>query len=199
MNKDEAANYLGCSVRALERYTQKGRLGASYVKGKTRPTVEYREEDLRAFKVELDAELYPQRPAVERPPAENSANLAHNPAALATLGNTAPLGDVQELVSMIVRESVKESVSAALEASDAERERFTAALETIAAQGQHGPAPAVPIADKVMLTLTDAAALSSLSRGHLTAAIHAGKLKAQILGKGFKIKRSDLDSYVQKL
>jgi excisionase family DNA binding protein len=44
-----------------------------------------------------------------------------------------------------------------------------------------------------------AAALTSLSMNHLREAIHAGKLKGKIIGKGYKIKRSNLDAYVKKL
>ena len=59
--------------------------------------------------------------------------------------------------------------------------------------------PAVAIADALMLTLAEAAALTRLSRVHLRQAIEEGKLKARIIGKGWKIKRADLDSYVEKL
>ncbi len=171
MNKQEAAKYLACSVRAIERYTQKGRLSATYVKGKTSPAAEYREEDLRALKVELDAELYPQRPSVEKPLAQTfSDNLAHNPASLATLSaGASSQSDFAALIGVIVRESVQAASAG------------------------------VPIADKVMLNLADASALSSLSRGHLLAAIHTGKLQAKIIGRGWRIKRASLDAYVQKL
>ncbi len=60
-------------------------------------------------------------------------------------------------------------------------------------------AAAIPVADKLMLTLADAAALTSLSKDHLSAAIHAGKLKAKKIGRGWKVKRDDLDGYVKKL
>jgi len=50
-----------------------------------------------------------------------------------------------------------------------------------------------------MLTLADAAALSSLSENHLREAIKAKKLKGRIIGKGYKIKRVDLDAYIKKL
>jgi excisionase family DNA binding protein len=186
MNKEDAAKYLGCSVRALERYTQHGEISAHYAKGKTRPVVEYKEEDLRAYKVKLDAKLYPQRPAVENPQKEFSANIAHNSASLARLSDIAPQSDFRELVSLIIRESVKEGIGAALEA-------------TASPQSATSEPSAVPVADKVMLTLQDAAALSSLSRNHLSEAIHAGKLKAKIIGRGWRVKRDDLDSYVKKL
>lgn len=65
--------------------------------------------------------------------------------------------------------------------------------------GDQAGTPSVSIGEKIMLTLADAAALSSLSRNHLSEAIHAGKLKAKIIGRGWRIKRDDLDAYVKKL
>ena len=55
------------------------------------------------------------------------------------------------------------------------------------------------ITDKLTLSLIKASQLSGLSRGHLRQAIEAKKLKARIIGKGWRVKRSDLDAYVQKL
>ena len=63
MNKQEAAEYLNVSVRALERYVQQGRIGGHYEKGKTRPTLVFDAASLEAFKAELEQKLY--RPAVE--------------------------------------------------------------------------------------------------------------------------------------
>jgi excisionase family DNA binding protein len=59
--------------------------------------------------------------------------------------------------------------------------------------------PQINIGEKIMLTLTDAATLASLSTNHLREAIKAGNLKARIIGRGWKVKRTDLDSYVRKL
>ncbi|MEJ7616207.1 MAG: helix-turn-helix domain-containing protein [Pyrinomonadaceae bacterium] len=76
---------------------------------------------------------------------------------------------------------------------------FAALAETIERLKERVNSPSIQIADKVMLTLQDVAALSSLSRNHLLEAIHAGKLKARISGRGGRIKRDDLDAYVKKL
>jgi excisionase family DNA binding protein len=59
--------------------------------------------------------------------------------------------------------------------------------------------PSVSIGEKIMLTLIDASVLTSLSVGHLRDAIHSGKLKGKIIGRGYKIKRGDLDAYVKRL
>ena len=70
MNKQEAAEFLGVSVRALERYVQQGRIGGHYEKGKTRPTLVFEKVELEVFKAELEQKLY--RPAVETTNPDNS-------------------------------------------------------------------------------------------------------------------------------
>ena len=81
MNKQEAAEFLGVSVRALERYVQQGRIGGHYEKGKTRPTLVFDKAELEVFKAELEQKLY--KPAVE------PSNLDNPDTALARLsGNS---------------------------------------------------------------------------------------------------------------
>jgi excisionase family DNA binding protein len=82
-----------------------------------------------------------------------------------------------------------------------DRERFIVALEAIASheQTRAGLVATAGLGEKIMLTLADAAALSSLSTGHLRDALRAGQLKGKIIGRGWKIKRADLDLYVKKL
>jgi excisionase family DNA binding protein len=57
----------------------------------------------------------------------------------------------------------------------------------------------VEIADKPLLKLDEAAALTGLSRDILRTAIENKKLKGQIIGKAYRIKRDDLDKYIKKL
>jgi excisionase family DNA binding protein len=61
------------------------------------------------------------------------------------------------------------------------------------------PASGVPVADKLTLSLVEAAQLSGLSRGHLRFAIEEKKLKARIIGRGWRVKREDLEAYIKKL
>jgi excisionase family DNA binding protein len=56
----------------------------------------------------------------------------------------------------------------------------------------------VPIADKLLLTIAEAQALTGLSREFLRDAINKGSLKAKVIGKGWRVKRSDLQEYVDK-
>jgi len=59
--------------------------------------------------------------------------------------------------------------------------------------------PSVPIEAKPLLTLAECRSLTGLSRDILREAVRGRKLKAKIIGKGYRIKRVDLDSYVAKL
>lgn len=79
-------------------------------------------------------------------------------------------------------------------------ERLVAALEALR-QSRAVPdcITVADIAHKLMLTLQEASALSNLSRAHLREAIRRGKLKAKIIGRGWRIKRTDLDTYVRAL
>jgi excisionase family DNA binding protein len=56
----------------------------------------------------------------------------------------------------------------------------------------------VPVADKILLTVKDARGLTGLSEKRLIEAIKAEKLKAQFIGKGWKIKRTDLNAFVSE-
>lgn len=57
----------------------------------------------------------------------------------------------------------------------------------------------VPIADKFTLSLDEAAKLSGLSKNYLRDAIHAKKLKAKIIGRGWKINRDVLKAFATKV
>ncbi|MGI8996433.1 MAG: excisionase family DNA-binding protein [Pyrinomonadaceae bacterium] len=61
------------------------------------------------------------------------------------------------------------------------------------------PVVTVSLGDKLTLNLREASALAGLSRDFLLQAIHAGKLRAAKRGRGWNIKRSDLDAYYRKL
>jgi len=65
MTKQEAAGYLGVSVRTLENYVAKGRLVLAYLPGKTRSVADFKQADLDRLKASLA--LAEHRPAVEPP------------------------------------------------------------------------------------------------------------------------------------
>jgi excisionase family DNA binding protein len=58
MRKEEAAKYVGCSIRSLVNYTKQRRIGVKYEKSKTRPVVLYSRDGLDRLKAELNSTLY---------------------------------------------------------------------------------------------------------------------------------------------
>lgn len=173
MDKKQAAEFLGVSTRAIERYAAKGKISVTYAKNKTgQALAEFNDADLERLKEELQQAPYPKRPTVESKTTDTHDNHdnrnGHNPQALMPRN----LVDFAEVLSINVGKQI------------------------LAAQSDHQP---VPISDKLTLSLSEASHLSGLSRGFLSVAIHTKKLKAAKRGRGWNIKRADLDVYVKKL
>lgn len=61
------------------------------------------------------------------------------------------------------------------------------------------PTPDVRAAEKLIVTLAEAAALVSMSKQSLIEAVKNGELKAAKQGRGWKVKRRDLEAYAAKV
>jgi excisionase family DNA binding protein len=181
MNKKEAADFLEISERSLERHTAQKRVGHTLKPGKTRPILDYERTELERFKEELKAEVH--RPAEAQPeeltdeqgaPTNTASNRSK---ALATFGDFS--GAPARAVDFF---SVLLQMARAEAQADTQAER-----------------PAVDVADKLLLTLAEAQALTGLSRATLRDAIEAGELKARQIGRAWRVKRGDLEGYIKKL
>jgi len=167
MTKEEAAKFLGCSPRQIERYVAENRIGVVMVKGKTRPTPTYDEAELARLKAELHRPTH--RPAVERvgEASREMATGADN--GLALLSQASQL----EGFTRFIVETMK------------------------AAQPSAAQAPSIAdIAAKPLLTLAEAQLLTGLSRDVLRGAISSGALDAKQIGRAWRIKRAALDAYI---
>lgn len=169
MNKKEAATYLGKSVRTIERLTSSGRLSATYKPGTTGDEAVYDEDELRRFKEQMESAPNRIRPTV-LPPSGDGADTSADMTALAPAGLSG-LG-----------------------------ERLTAALEALQIRVA-GPRPMVTVENKLLLSLVEASALSGMSVFALREAVKSGKLPVQKgIGRGLgKVKRADLENYIEKL
>ncbi len=81
-------------------------------------------------------------------------------------------------------------------------ERLVTALEAMRTGAMPHGGFALSVADisyKFLLTIPEAARLSGLSRNHIAKAVRSGTLKAKKIGRGWRIKRADLDAYVRDL
>lgn len=193
MNKQEAAQFLGVSTRAIERYVAKGKLSATYIRGETGQRAIFSDEEVGQLKEELERPAYPVRPTVA-PKSNDSTDRpdrgdkTDRPDRLDTKKAGLPVAVSQAVEAMQRNFALLDHIVAI-------EERQIAALEAIKPSRD----PQVPIADKLTLNLAGAAALAGLSRSYLVEAIHEGKLKAAKRGRGWNIKRADLDAFIKKL
>ncbi len=170
MKKKEAAEYLGVSVRALERYVQQGKISVRYEKGKTRPTANFDQGELEEFKAQLNQPTI--KPAVESRQITTDFNNGEGgsdiePVTVAIGGELTVVDRLASMVEMLINRRDKQ--------------------------------PAVPIESKILLTLDEAQGLTGLSKGFLRNEIKQGNLKAKVIGKSWRVKRSDLDKFVEEL
>lgn len=160
MNKEQAAQYLGTSVRTLQRLTGKGKIPVTYERGHKGDEARYDQEDLDQYRQ------------------------SQKPAALIRPGRSATGSDTGNALQAVTHDVTRGVPVMASEA-------FFGALAQMAAP--------VRVSEKLLLSLAEAAQLAGLSRDHLRTAIHEGKLKARIIGRGYKVKKQVLEAYVSKL
>jgi excisionase family DNA binding protein len=177
MNKREVADELECSTRQVEKYVGQERLRViEYVRGKTGREGVYDAEEVAQLKAEL-----------ERVRNEVIGHTAQT--ALAATKGAQGLALVEQL-------------TASLERQHADAQAIIAAITSLReapAQLNGEASPGVGITDKLTLSLIEASQLSGLSRNHLRQAIEDKKLKARIIGRGWRMTRASLDAYVRKL
>ncbi len=194
MNKQEAAEYLNISVRTLQRLTADGAIIAGMVKGKTGLVTDYTKDDLDAYKKRA---AEPQQRDDTRYVKPHVIPSDAPSQALQRAGNGMSV-EALELITTRLSETFEESPFAQEMRELAKR--MTNALEAIQAQGSaSSEADSLPLEEKLTLSIDDAARLSGLSANHIYAAVRAGKLKGKIVGRGWRVKRPDLDAYVKKL
>ncbi|GAB1538082.1 hypothetical protein NUACC21_07390 [Scytonema sp. NUACC21] len=203
MNKQQAADFLGVSVRALERYVQQGKISVRYEKGKTRPTANFDETELEAFKEELYQPSY--KPAVEsrqNPTGEHGQKdtAFDQDEEGASFGGDSANETCQITTTLHYQQDTKVYPSGEI-AEFGENptviERLSAVIETLLART--GEDTRVRVAEKLLLTIAEAQELTGLSRQVLREAINKEKLKAKVIGRSWRIKRANLDEYVASL
>jgi excisionase family DNA binding protein len=152
MNKEEAAEKLGISVRSLQRIAQAGKISVIYKRGESgKQEAIFNADELEDFKRQRDIETIKQTTATT-----NDTALARS--------------DTHQFLEML-------------------RSAVTPEQRPLSVQ----------IADKPLLKLDEAAALTGLSRDILRKAIQNKELKGKLIGKAYRVKRDDLDKYIKNL
>jgi hypothetical protein len=100
----------------------------------------------------------------------------------------------------IIKPAVATNSDTALARSDATTNDTALARNVIEALFNLGlQKPAVPIVDKILLTINECRLLTGLSHLLLRQAIEDGTLKCRIIRRRYKIKRADLDAFINEL
>jgi excisionase family DNA binding protein len=175
--KAEAAEFLGVGIRAVERYSEQGRLTVRYEKGKTRPVAVYDDKELQTLKEELKANIDPpMRPQVMKPanPEQDASGVS---GAAAT-----------QQQSLALTSTIPTATRAVKELADLFKLFENARQPTI-----------IDLASKPLLKLDEASVLTGLSRQILRDAIKTKKLKAKIVGRAWRIKREDIDQFIKRI
>jgi excisionase family DNA binding protein len=156
MNREEAAQELGISVRSLQRAVKRRALQVKYKRGASgKHEAVFDAEEVARCKEEMEREVIPEP---------------------ATTNDTEAL--------------------ARIDAPEA-RNALIQLLER--ANRLDNSTPAVAIENKPLLKLNEVSILTGLSRQILKNAIDNKKLKAQIVGKAWRVKREELDQFIKRM
>ncbi len=94
---------------------------------------------------------------------------------------------------------ILESPDTALTARSPDARLFAAQLVEALTKHEQPRNEAIRTSEKILLNLNDCRLLTGLSDANLRRAIHHNRLKAKIIGRGWKIKRQDLDEFIKNL
>jgi excisionase family DNA binding protein len=177
MDKKTAAEILGVSEKTVSRYVASGRLAGCYVPGKTGRQLDFDGSDVERLKDELKAPIAATPKPGQPEPGQGST-------ALARLVPRGAQSDLTPFGGRFNGEIDKEAAA-----------RYAAVLDAVEAHRK----PRAELSDKLLLTLPECAALTGLSRAVLRAAIDAGDLKAKQIGRAWRVKRGDLEAWIEKL
>jgi hypothetical protein len=76
---------------------------------------------------------------------------------------------------------------------------IVASLIEAMASREESSSASVRVSEKLLLNLNDCRLLTGLSERNLRDAIKSGSLKARIIGRGWKVKKQELDNFVSNL
>ncbi|KAF0250504.1 MAG: hypothetical protein FD167_78 [bacterium] len=178
-------DFLGVSDRTVEKYTAKGLLTVRYEPGKTRPVATYEEEEVTKLKEKMTTVSETNKTSQQK--AEKTKNEVNIEMPSDEYLNTEP--------NRALILAATKPITAGFEQMAFTIEKLTQTVESI----RTNKPPIVPVESKVILTLAEAASLLSMSKQLLVLGIKEGKLKAAKQGRGWKIRRKDLDLYAESL
>jgi excisionase family DNA binding protein len=183
MNKKEAAELLGVSEKTVERYKSSGKLSARLKRivgadGKSRKVLDFNQSDLDRLKRELSGNVvFPELTDGHAQTKTQTDTDRQTQIDGANFANN-KLSTVEQTQTANLFEMIFKS------------------LETISERNLRGS----DRFQKLMLTVDEASAVSGLPKAFLDRAIKKdGALKATKIGGRYRIKRQDLDEFINNL
>ena len=171
MNKREAAEYLGKTERAVERYTEAGKLSVRYKPGKTRPVADYDEDELARLKHDLDnpSEV---RPAIVSETPTNDEQPRTTPTHAL---QRAPSEQGMQAFALMIADSLRGAGTPGNGVVD------------------------VPLRDKMTLSFKEASRLSGVPESRLREAYASGVLRGAKIGRGVRVSPDALKVFIGRL
>jgi hypothetical protein len=94
---------------------------------------------------------------------------------------------------------ILESPDTSLATKSPDARLFAAQLVEALTNREQPRSEPIRTSEKILLNLNDCRLLTGLSDANLRNAIKSDKLKAKIIGRGWKVKRQDLDKFIENL
>jgi predicted transcriptional regulator len=94
---------------------------------------------------------------------------------------------------------VLESPDTAIATKTSDARLIVASLVQAITSREETHTASVRVSEKLLLTVNDCRLLTGLSEQSLRDAIHDGKLKGKVIGRGYKVKKADLNLFIENL
>jgi excisionase family DNA binding protein len=191
LTKVEAAEYLGCTTRTLERHIKDKKIGVTYQQSKYGEVAMFDPQELEDFKTgNTSTRTTRIVPAAPYEPAEfiDDSTPTEQP------GNIVPTPNTQTELLNPQQPEANFSIGALIAPLGALFNNLTRAIDN------HGSrVTTTELRSKLLLTLDEAQIITGLSREILLDAIKNGELPSKIMGKAYRIKTQDLERYIENL
>jgi excisionase family DNA binding protein len=189
LNKTEAAEYLGCTTRTLERHIKDKKIGVTYQQSKFGEVAMFDPQELEDFKAgkatSRTTRIVPATPYEQAEFIDESAPDDQ--------GQIVPAPSRNELATK-PPESLPFGLGALMAPVQAGFRGIAEAIENL---GNKRTINELQI--KYLVTLDEAQTITGLSREILQEAIKNGELPSKIMGKSYRIKQKDLERYIDEL
>jgi excisionase family DNA binding protein len=190
LNKIEAAEYLGCTTRTLERHIKDKKIGVTYQQSKFGEVAMFDPQELEDFKSGktttrttriVPATPYEQAEFINEPTPDNQ-------------GQIVPAPRQKELAYRAQLESLPLGIGGLIAPIDNWFGRVIQAIENVGNRRT-----ITELRSKPLVTLDEAQTITGLSREILQDAIKNRELPSKIMGKSYRIKQKDLERYIDEL